>query len=242
MSVVGMRRRQVVLLIPLFAFLIGFVALGNWQLERRAWKLELIERVEAHLSAEPIAAPGPDAWRDVDKRDEYRRVGIQGRFDHEREVLSQAVTELGPGFWVLTPLRTEAGWWVWVNRGFVDQTKKAPTSRAESQSIEPLTVSGLLRLSEPGGGFLRRNDPAAERWYSRDVAVMSEAKGLASEPVAPYFIDADASLPGGPQGGLTVVRFRNSHLVYALTWYALAGMTLMAIIQVFRLSRRPAQD
>jgi len=44
--------------------------------------------------------------------------------------------------------------------------------------------------------------------------------------VAPYFLDADDSPnPGGwPVGGLTVVRFHNSHLVYALTWYGLALM------------------
>ena len=45
--------------------------------------------------------------------------------------------------------------------------------------------------------------------------------------VAPYFIDADATPnPGGlPLGGLTMVNFRNSHFVYALTWYALAAMS-----------------
>jgi surfeit locus 1 family protein len=33
-------------------------------------------------------------------------------------------------------------------------------------------------------------------WYSRDVAAIAKAKGLG--PVAPYFIDADASPnPGG---------------------------------------------
>jgi surfeit locus 1 family protein len=41
---------------------------------------------------------------------------------------------------------------------------------------------------------------------------------------APYFIDADATPnPGGlPVGGLTVISFPNSHLVYALTWFGLA--------------------
>ena len=48
---------------------------------------------------------------------------------------------------------------------------------------------------------------------------------------APYFIDSDASPnPGGlPVGGLTVVRFRNSHLSYALTWFALAAGLALAV-------------
>lgn len=39
---------------------------------------------------------------------------------------------------------------------------------------------------------------------------------------------------GLPIGGLTVVTFRNSHLVYALTWYALAIMSAGAIYFVLR--------
>ena len=63
-----------------------------------------------------------------------------------------------------------------------------------------------------------------------DVDAIARSKDLM--PAAPYFIDADATPnPGGlPIGGLTVVQFRNSHLVYAATWYALAIMTAAALI------------
>ena len=102
--------------------------------------------------------------------------------------------------------------------------RRDPATRPEGQVAGERAVSGLLRLTEPGGGFLRSNDPAARRWYSRDVAAIAAAARLAP-PVAPYFIDADATPnPGGlPLGGLTVVRFRNAHLSYALTWFALAA-------------------
>ena len=89
-------------------------------------------------------------------------------------------------------------------------------------------------MSEPGGTFLRRNDPAANRWYSRDVAAIARARGLG--PVAPYFIDADATPDTGgyPVGGLTVVRFRNAHLSYALTWFTLAGLSAWGLWFVLR--------
>jgi surfeit locus 1 family protein len=48
-------------------------------------------------------------------------------------------------------------------------------------------------MTEPHGGFLRHNDPAANRWYSRDVQAIAAARGLTH--VAPYFIDAEA-VPG----------------------------------------------
>jgi surfeit locus 1 family protein len=100
-----------------------------------------------------------------------------------------------------------------------------------------VTVTGLLRVSEPGGAFLRSNDPAADRWYSRDVAEMARARGL--DRVAPYFLDADAAPNRGgyPVGGLTVVHFRDPHLVYALTWFALAALSLFFA----RLLWRPAR-
>ena len=49
--------------IAVAAVVAGLVALGVWQLERRAWKLDLIARVDARLAAGPVAAPGPGRWR-----------------------------------------------------------------------------------------------------------------------------------------------------------------------------------
>ena len=202
------------------------VGLGVWQLERRAWKLDLIARVEQRIRAAPIAPPGPGAWAGINaERDAYRRVRVTGIFDGDNETFVQAVTEQGPGFWVLTPLRTDTGFTVLVNRGFVPPEQRGQAARAMDRNSGPASIVGLLRISEPHGGFLRTNDPTAGRWYSRDVQAIARAQGLSN--IAPYFIDADATPnPGGwPLGGLTVVRFRNSHLVYAFTWF---GLSLMA--------------
>ncbi|TXH06286.1 MAG: SURF1 family protein [Nevskiaceae bacterium] len=209
----------------------GFVALGNWQVQRRAWKLDLIERVDRRVHAPAAAAPPRARWAAIGRDDEYTHVCADGRFLHLHETLVQAVTERGPGNWVLTPLRTAGGEILIVNRGFVPPEQRLPASRAAGQVAGTVHVCGLLRFSEPGGGFLRHNDPVAGRWYSRDVAAIAAARGLPVADVAPYFIDADATPnPGGwPLGGLTVVQFRNSHLSYALTWYGLALMTLVAM-------------
>jgi surfeit locus 1 family protein len=93
-------------------------------------------------------------------------------------------------------------------------------------------VTGLLRMSEPGGGFLRSNEPAADRWYSRDVGAIAATHGMAE--AAPYFIDAER-VPGEtglPVAGLTVLSFSNNHLVYALTWAILAMMAAAGAIFV----------
>ena len=206
-----------------------FAGLGVWQVERRAWKLQLIERVDQRIHAAPVAAPGPARWAGIlPAADEYRRVRISGRFLNGRESQVQAVTDHGRGYWVLTPLETGEGFTVLVNRGFVPAERRAPESRAAGQVEGPVTVTGLVRMTEPNGAFLRSNDSAAERWFSRDVAAIAAARGLGT--VAPYFIDAEP-MPGGagrPLGGLTVIAFPNNHLVYALTWFTLALMALAA--------------
>jgi surfeit locus 1 family protein len=98
-------------------------------------------------------------------------------------------------------------------------------------------------MGEPGSGFLRNNDPAANLWYSRDLPAIAAARGLTD--VAPYFIDADADTGGerdarkAPIGGLTVLAFPNNHLVYAITWYALAAMVLVGAFIFVREEKRP---
>ncbi|HEX3141357.1 MAG TPA: SURF1 family protein, partial [Rhizobacter sp.] len=232
--------RRTIFLVALALACAGFAALGTWQIQRRAWKLDLIERVEQRVHAPAVAAPASAQWAQINAADdEYRHVVLRGRFLHERETLVQAVTALGGGYWVMTPLQLAEGGVVLVNRGFVPPEARERGTRSANEPQGEQRVRGLLRLSEPGGGFLRSNQPAAGRWYSRDVAAIAQAHGLA--PVAPFFVDADveAPPPGGrwPAAGLTVTSFRNTHLVYALTWYALALMAAGAGGWVWREGR-----
>ncbi|RYF06654.1 MAG: SURF1 family protein [Comamonadaceae bacterium] len=240
------------------ALFLGFLALGTWQVQRRVWKLALIERVDQRVHSLPVAAPGPALWPHIDAAGyEYLPVTLQGRWLHDKTVLTQAATELGAGFWVLTPLQQADGWEVIVNRGFVPPDQRAhwlagsgagAGSDATAMADAPVSVQGLLRISEPRGGFLRTNDPEQGRWYSRDVAAIAAAQGLNN--AAPYFIDqglpdlraapslAPAPATGEPRSGMTVIRFANSHAVYALTWYGLALMVVGAAWYVARYERR----
>ena len=239
----GPRRRSplTLALLALAALLLfaGFLALGVWQLERRVWKLNLIAEVDARAHAPPTAAPGPDAWKALTKaRDAYRHVRVQGGFLNGRETLVQAVTAYGAGAWVMTPLLTDRGFTVLINRGFVPDDRRDRASRRAGEIEGPTTVTGLLRLTEPHGAFLQANDPVGDRWLSRDVAAIAAARRL--DHAAPYFIDADARPnPGGlPIGGLTVIRFPNSHLIYAITWFGMAALVLVCVGVFVREERR----
>jgi len=217
-----------------------FAGLGTWQVFRLQWKRDLIARVESRVHAAPAALPPAARWGGVTfDADEYRRVQLSGFYLYDLTTPVAALTEEGGGYWLLTPLCTADGI-VLVNRGFIPSDPGAPTryargARAGAHACRAggpaVTITGLLRTSERPGPFSRTNDPAAGRWYIREVAAIAGQRALAAAglPVAPFFIDAAAGQnppdsPDQPVGGLTVVSFHNSHLMYALTWYALGLM------------------
>jgi surfeit locus 1 family protein len=217
---------SLILLISLTAALAG---LGSWQVARLYWKEKLIARIESRVNAEPQPVPGRAEWPKINADDyEYRRVRVAGTLLHDKETQVYASTDLGPGYWVLTPISVADGTTVLVNRGFVPTDHRNPATRSAGNLPGEATVTGLLRLTEPEGTMIRSNIPSEDRWYSRDVAAIAEKRGLSN--VAPYFIDADSTAnPGGlPVGGQTQLVFANHHLGYAITWYALALMSLLA--------------
>jgi surfeit locus 1 family protein len=234
-------RRGLHLLLAALALLliVLFAGLGTWQVIRLQWKLDLIARVEARVHAAPVAPPPAARWAGITAAsDEYRRLSLTGTYLYDLTTPVLALTEQGSGYWLLTPMCTTGGQVIIVNRGFIAAELGART-RYTAQTAGPrpcadvapdapkASVTGLLRISERGGAFTRDNDPAHNRWFSRDVHAIAAARGLSG--IAPYFVDAAAgqnppASPDRPAGGLTVVTFHNSHLVYALTWYALALM------------------
>ena len=227
----GPRKRRGLLALCLSGTLL-FACLRIWQVQRLAWKRDLISRVDARVHAPPVAVPPRRDWATLGHEAEYRRVRAHGVLLYDRETLVDALTGLGPGAWVLVPLQTGEGV-ILVNLGFVPAEKRVAGTRASDQRPGDVTITGLLRLPEPGGRFLRPNEPATDRWFSRDVAAIAQIRGLGE--VAPFFIDADATAnPDAPVGGLTVVRFRNAHLVYAATWFALAALCVIGLVVIRR--------
>jgi len=238
-------RPAAVVVIMMTVILTGLLlALGTWQVKRLSWKLDLIQQVEERAHAAPVDAPAPSQWASLTNPAdyEYRRVRLAGIFRHQDEVQVYTVSDLGPGYWVLTPLQRDDGSLVIVNRGFVPSDKRDPSTRLEGELPARVEIVGLMRAPETGGLFLRANDPQNDRWYSRNIAQIAEAKSLGT--VAPFYVDADETPnPGGlPIGGKTMLVFPNNHLSYAITWYVLAAMTVAAGWYVTRNLNGPKRD
>lgn len=213
--------------------------LGSWQLQRLAWKQDLIARVEERATKAAVPAPSEIDWpRMTAERDEYRRVSLSGTFRHDREALAYDLLSdakgkfSGPGYWVLTPLETADGTTVIVNRGFVPLDRKEAVTRGAGQIAGTVTVTGLIRMPEERFWFTPGDDPAHGVWQERNPALIAKAYDL--KRTAPYFVDADAkpNVGGLPQGGETRMVFPNRHLEYAITWFGLA-FALVAVFVAF---------
>lgn len=234
------------------AALAVLIGLGNWQMERRRWKEDLIARIAARVHADPVplssigrvdtpASPQNGA-RDAGSDVEYLHVSVRGRFEHDKERYLYAPTPGNLAWHVYTPLMLPSQQVVWINRGSVPDDKKAPASRAEGEVAGEVEVRGLVRVPPAPGLFTPTNEPAHNLWYWPDLPAMTAAafpEGPPAAGVLPLFVEADArpEPPGGlPRGGVTRLELPNRHLEYALTWYGL-GATLVGVYLAFAISR-----
>lgn len=203
--------------------------------------------VESRTELAAVPAPGPATWRDIDyDAFDYLPVVVSGTFRHDLEAhiyvaLAKPNGAFGDqGYFVLTPLETTEGWTVIVNRGFVPEDRKDPSTRDAGQVEGEVEIAGLLRQPQGRNAFTPADDLEANIWFTRDPAAIGEAFGLGSD-LAPYYVDAffDPALPDGlPQGGETELVFSNNHLQYAITWYGLAAALAVIFVLRWRSGRR----
>lgn len=219
------------------------LSLGTWQIQRLAWKEELIARASARAKLPPAHLPPASEWTGPQWREaEYRQFAVSGRFRHEFEVQVYTILSepkgkyAGAGYWVLTPLELTDGSYVIVNRGFVPLDRKSPSSRADSKVEGETSVIGLLRLPDEPNFFTPASDPQKGVWHSRQPVEIARAFKLSN--VAPFFLDEIAEYRTGqlPQPNETKLTFVNNHLGYALTWYGLA-CTLIGVFSAFAWQR-----
>jgi surfeit locus 1 family protein len=220
-----------VMSVPALLLLLG---LGTWQVQRLGWKERLIAEHAAAFAAP--AVPAPRSLTDA-RRLQYHRVHVDGVFLHAKEILLHASRGPGSiGYDVLTPLAEPDGRIVFVNRGYIPSRFKDPKTRAAGEIAGTVRVVGLLRLPPrgPPNWFVPDNLPPANEWFWIDLEAIAAADRLA--PVAPFYIDADATPnPGGwPKGGVMPPALPNHHLQYAITWFSLAVSLIVIYVLYHR--------
>lgn len=219
-----------VFLVPALALMLG---LGIWQLERLAWKTDLIDRIERGLAAPPAPLPA-----EIDPNFDYRHVTVTGRYDtaHAFRLLAR-VNDGAAGIQVVTPLlRDDGGPAVMVNRGWVPLGPDGKPAAYDPPPAGPVTVEGVARRPLPQGWMQPDNSPATNEWFWADLPAMAAAAGLGA--AAPVVVEQAAGQDRArpPIGGQTKVDLPNDHLEYAITWFSFAVM-LVAIYLLHHLRR-----
>lgn len=213
---------------------IMLLGLGTWQVSRH------FERTaENDLRASQLALPAVEVDRVLADPDgfRFRRVHASGTFAHEREIYMYARSKRGnEGYYILTPLLRQGAAPVMINRGWVPNQRKEPSTRPQGQVAGPVTVEGILRTEQRKGLMTPDNDTAGNRWFWFDLPAMATATKLPN--LLPVYVEAGAAPnPGGfPIGDQTQEQLPLPHLQYAITWYSLA--VALAVIFALWLRRQ----
>jgi surfeit locus 1 family protein len=196
------------------------VALGTWQIERRAWKQAILAQIDAaeQAPAAPLVGEPPP----------FAKLTVSGRLRGDLVARYGVETREGPrgaalGAQLLVPLLPAHGPPILVDLGWV---------AADARPALPegtVTLEGYVRPPARPGWFTPADEPAARQFYTLDPARIGTALGFAA--MAPFTLVA-LGPPGVPDPARRLPRPPNEHLQYALTWYGLAAI-LVVIFAVY---------
>lgn len=217
------------------AILLG---LGFWQIERKAWKENLIARLEQRMAAAPTDLPSPERWGMLTQdEDEFRRVKARVDFiDGARAawvyVSGSALRDdiKAPGYFMFQPARVSGEQIIAINRGYSPE-RNAPAATGTREIV------GYLRWQQSPSIFVSEHDASKEVWFVRDPRAMAQA--LQWGEVAPFYVAQESPVSAGglPRPGALKVNLSNNHLGYALTWFGLAA-ALVAVFIAWAWNRR----
>lgn len=197
------------------------VSLGIWQVQRLAWKEDVLAQIETMIVADPVALPAaPDP-----ETDRYLPVTAAGSIGDQAVRVLVSTKEDGAGYRIIAPFETD-GRRVLIDRGFIPTEADIPRGGT-------VTVTGNLHWPDEVTGSTPENDTLRNIWFARDVPTLAEA--LDTEPV--LIIARDVEPDDGPRPmPVTTEGIPNDHLQYAGTWFSLAaiwlGMTLYLLWRI----------
>jgi cytochrome oxidase assembly protein ShyY1 len=240
---VSLRRGVAGFAIVTLAMVATCVALGIWQLQRRAEKHALIAALNERLAAAPEALPASSQWSALTStKDEFRRVNLTATYAKLPDAMvyssGSGVREdvSGPGTWAFLPARLASGETVVVNTGFVQNTMqdRAQQDRAVARLVtgQPVNLVGYLRFPESAATLTPAENTAKRLWFTRDHLAIGRALGWGEggKTIAPFYIDLESPVPesGIPKPGPLTVHLKDDHMQYAITWFGLALAVMVA--------------
>lgn len=216
------------------AFAVLTFTLGNWQMERAAFKRDLQARIDLGARAgEWLVTGTPVTQAQV----LYRQVSVQGVFDSRFQILLDNRIHKGvAGYHVLTPLIIDGSRRaVLVNRGWIPVGKNRHTLPVIPTPRPRVKIRGLA--TDPATRYFELNNavPQGQIWQNLNFKAYAAWSGLDLQPfVLQQRNDSGDGLIRDwprPDTGVT------THLSYAMQWYGLTA-TLIVLWLVLNVKRR----
>ena len=209
---------------------ITLISLGTWQLQRLAWKNDLIEQLNTAYESENSATLdleniNPDGFT-------YGRVS--GTFlPHKAILLGPRTRNKEIGHDLLVPLKVSNRTLI-INMGWTKYSlDELPIYHLKNKNV---WFEGLVRTPK-WNSFTPENVPAENLWYKADINEIAEVKDLKSP--YPFVLRAenashkfDAAFPNNER-----LMPNNNHMQYALFWFSLALSLIVIYVLRFIVKR-----
>jgi cytochrome oxidase assembly protein ShyY1 len=221
------------------AFVVAcYTLLAPWQFGREAEREAQQRAIDAATATAPVplaelVPPGAGVTRDV----QWRQVEVTGTYLPDAEALVRLRVAAGqPAVEVLTPLRTEDGRLLAVNRGHTPATDGRAVPDVPPPPAGPVTLTGRLRVDETDPQDRAPITAEGHRQiYAADSRTLAAATGL---DLVPGYLQLAAGEPGvlvplavEPSTGGSPF----TNLSYALQWLTFGAIALFAMVYFVRL-------
>jgi cytochrome oxidase assembly protein ShyY1 len=228
-------------IVAVLAFVVAcYTYLAPWQFGREAERDAQQHAIDVATAtpAVPLGQISP-AGSGVAAGVEWRQVTVTGTYLPEAQALVRLrISDGKPAYEVLTPMRTDDGRLLTVDRGYVATDSGAVVPPVAAPPTGPVTVAGRLRLDEtdPNGRGAVTEGGARQLWAA-DSRALGAATGLALEP---GYVLLAAGAPGvlqpvpvQPAAAGSAAPFTN--FSYALQWLTFGAIAVFALVWFIRL-------
>ena len=199
--------------------------LGFWQLSRAEQKTALQQAIEHQSQLPPLTLAqlesDPLAWVQT-----HRRVQLQGEWLNDQTVFLDNRAHHGRvGFWLMTPLRVQAGQVVWVQRGWVERDALDPRKPpqlappAHGSPVQARIAPPLSQIFELGSAQQGTN-PSPIR-ANLDPAQM---QSLVQDNVLALVVQTGPEGDGLRRDWFQVGVSADKNRAYAFQWFALSAL------------------
>jgi surfeit locus 1 family protein len=223
----------------------SLMALGVWQLQRLAWKQDLLARIAALQSAP--AKPIDTVLVAGAKVDFARVTATCPGLATAPFVTLYSLVDGKAGVRIIStcPLTSGPYGSVLVDRGFIADPEGDNATGATTQVLRPPVAKTVQ--TAPVTGVLRQPDkatfvtpaPQGGLWYSRDVPAMAKALGAVNPAPVMLFAETATNPQFAALQPLAVpAEITNRHMEYALTWFGLAAALFGVYVAVIVRGRR----